>query len=66
MWPFRKKVTRNMKESTQAILDATGKLRRTQERGPEVSRVSNVLKDIRERNHFAEQLQSILEGGRHV
>lgn len=61
MWPFRKKVTRNMKESQQAILDATGKLRSTRERGPEVSRVSNVLRDIRERNHFAEQLQTIME-----
>lgn len=62
MWPFRRKVTRNMKESTQAILDATSTLRRTQERGPEVSRVSNALRDIRKRNHFAEQLQTIMEG----
>lgn len=61
MWPFRKRVTNNMKESQQAILNATSTLRRTQERGPEVSRVSKTLKDIRERNHFAEQLQVIME-----
>lgn len=62
MWPFRRKATKNMKESQQAILDATKILRQTRERGPEVSRVAQTLHDIRERNHFAEQLQSILGG----
>lgn len=62
MWPFRKKATRNMKESQQAILDATNTLRRVQERDPEVHAISKTLKDIRERNHFAEQLRVIMGG----
>jgi hypothetical protein len=62
MWPFRKKATVNMKESQKAILAATQNLRQTRERGPEVSRVAQTLQDIRERNHFAEQLHSILGG----
>lgn len=62
MWPFRKKVAKEIKDSQQAILNATQTLRRVQEREPEVRAMSKALKDIRERNHFAEQLQVIMEG----
>jgi hypothetical protein len=62
MW-FRRRDKRSMKESQQAILDATKSLREVRERDPEVHAVSRTLKDIRERNHFAERLRMIMEGG---
>jgi hypothetical protein len=61
MWPFRRHPSK-IKESQQAILDATATLQRVQERGPEVRAVSKTLKEIRERNHFADQLRTIMEG----
>jgi hypothetical protein len=62
MW-FRRRDKREIKESQQAVLDATKRLRETRERDPEVHVVSRALKDIRERNHFAERLRMIMEGG---
>lgn len=47
-------------ESMEALLDATNNLKQVQRRGREVNRVANALKDIRERNHFAEQLEAII------
>lgn len=61
MWPFRR--NKNIKESQQAILDATKSLRDVRSRDPEVHAVSRTLREIRERNHFAEQLQIIMKGG---
>lgn len=63
MWPFRKQDRTAMKESQQAILDANAKWREAQERDPEVREVSGALKKIRERNHFADQLRTIMQGG---
>lgn len=64
MWIFRK--PKNGKESRQAILDATKALRDVVDREKEVRETSGALKVIRERNHFAEQLQVIMEGGNHA
>lgn len=50
-------------KSQQAVRDAARSLERVKARNPEVHEVSKTLKDIRERNHFAEQLQVIMEGG---
>jgi len=61
--PWRKPKKNGNIRSQQAVLDATQSLERVQSRESEVRAVSKALKDIRERNHFAEQLQ-ILMGGR--
>lgn len=62
MWPFRRNRA-GLKESQQAILDATKSLRETKSRDAEVHEVSGALKTIRERNHFADTLRMIMEGG---
>lgn len=60
---FPRRDAKRMKDSQQAILDATKSLREVREKDDEVHQVSGVLKNIRERNHFAEQLRSIMQGG---
>ena len=62
MWPFRRR-KRGLNESQQAVLNATKSLREVRERDSEVHAVSKTLKAIREKNHFAEQLRVIMEGG---
>lgn len=47
-------------ESERALEDAKKNLCDVQKRGAEVSDVANALKDFRERNHIAEQLEEIL------
>lgn len=47
-------------ESEKALEDAKKNLRKVRSRSSEVSRVANALKDIRERNHFAEQMEVII------
>lgn len=49
-------------KSQQAVLDATQSLRKVRDREPEVHAVAKALKEIRERNHFAEQLNALLGG----
>lgn len=51
-------------KAKKAIQDAAESLERVKAREPEVRAISQVLKNIREQNHFAEQLQSIISGGR--
>lgn len=63
MWPFRKRDKQEIKQSQQAILDATKSLREVTERDEEIHQISGALRSIRERNHFAEQLQVIMERG---
>lgn len=62
MWPFRRN-KKHLIESQQAILDATASLRDVKSRDDEVHEVSGALKNIRERNHFAETLRVIMERG---
>lgn len=52
------------KESKDALEEATENLRRAKARSPEVREVASKLRLMRERNHFAEQLQVIMEGHR--
>lgn len=49
-------------ESVKALQDATENLRQTKARSPEVTEVARALRLMRERNHFAETLQVIMEG----
>jgi hypothetical protein len=64
MWFNRRERKRAIKESSQAVLDAEKAKKRVADRTPEVREVSGALRTIRERNHFAEQLRVIMEGGR--
>lgn len=57
---FRRRDKRRIKESKEALADANKSLREVQKRSDEVSYVANALKEIRERNHFAEQLEEIM------
>ena len=47
-------------ESEEALKDATKNLCEVQKRQPEVTKIANALKEFRERNHFAEQLEEIV------
>lgn len=56
---FRRQ-SRSSVESEEALEDAKKNLCEVQKRGTEVSNVANALKDIRERNHFAEQMEALI------
>lgn len=60
MW-FRR--SDSAEEAKNALADAKTNLRKVQARSSEVTRVANALKEIRERNHFAEQLEAIIRPG---
>lgn len=57
MW-FRSQ--NDKKDSEKALADAKRNLKRVQKRNEEVSEVADALKKIRERNHFAEELEAIV------
>lgn len=57
---FRKR--KNCVESKKAVEDSAKNLRKAQETEPEVHLVSEKLKEIRRKNHFAEQLMVIMGG----
>lgn len=59
----RKKKGETEDKSTAALHDAQENLERIMERHTEVREVSTSLRWMRERNHFAETLQIIIEGG---
>lgn len=61
MWPHKKIV---VDESTQAIEEADAALKKTELRSASVNEVSQALRSLRERNHFAEKLESIMGGPR--
>lgn len=46
-------------DAQKALDEAREKLQEVRERGHEVSKVSRALKEIGERNHFAEQMEEI-------
>lgn len=58
MW-FRRR-NRSGVESEAALEDAQRNLREVQQRGREVTSVANALKEIRNKNHFAEALEAIM------
>lgn len=47
-------------DAQKALDEAREKLKEVKKRGKEVSAVSNALREIRERNHFAEQMEEII------
>lgn len=51
-------------ESERAHKDALDNLSAARARGPEVSRVSRSLADLRHRNHFAAQIEHLIYGGK--
>lgn len=57
MW-FRRRP--ESQESQEALADANKNLRQVQGRASEVNNVTKALRDIRERNHFAEALEGII------
>lgn len=50
-------------DGTKARKEATAHLALAQARWPEVSRVSQSLRELRERNHFGDQVARIFQGG---
>jgi hypothetical protein len=60
MWFLRNRQSRLTEEAEDALKDAENGLREVQKRNPEVQRVSRSLRELRERNHFAENLQAII------
>ena len=61
MW-FLKRDPEQSRKSYQALEESVEMLHQTEMRTAEVSAVSEALRTLRERNHFAEQLQSIMGG----
>lgn len=59
-WPWRRKPRPT--EGEEARKEATRNLAAADARWPEVLRVSRSLRDYRERNHIAEQLQNLFRG----
>lgn len=47
-------------EAQKALDEATKSLCEVKKRGFEVSKISNALKELNERNHFAEQMEEII------
>lgn len=60
MWPLRRRQSKEHDEADIALEDAKRNLRQVQRRNGEVTAISNALREIRERNHFAENLESIV------
>lgn len=46
-------------DAQKALEEAHESLRKVQKRSKEVSAISNALKEMRERNHFSEQMEEI-------
>lgn len=61
MW--RRKPNRVL-ESKKAVEESTNQLQKTEQRTAKVLEVSEALRTLRERNHFAEKLESIMGGPR--
>lgn len=60
MWFLRRHQSNHGADADKAIQDAQTNLKRVERRGSEVSKVSDALREIRERNHFAEQMEDII------
>lgn len=60
-WPRKRKID---ERSVEAVLAAQANLDSTRERTTEVHEVTSALRRLREKNHFAEQLQYIMGGPR--
>lgn len=56
-------VTPGQQEANAALGRATRALREAEQQAPETTQASGFLREIRERNHFAESLELIFRGG---
>lgn len=55
-----RKCKKDLAKSQEALLEARTSLSEVKSRTPEVRAISKALKEIREKNHFAEQLEAII------
>lgn len=56
----KKKARVSAEESKTAVAEATRHMQEIQARGAEVQELAESLRDIRKRNHFAEQLMTMM------
>jgi hypothetical protein len=63
MW-FRRRDNDNGEESQKAVEDAEVHLNRIKSRSQEITRVAEALRELRQQNHFAEELEQIVLRGR--
>jgi hypothetical protein len=62
-WPWtRYREERDAFDGAEAREEATAHLAQAQARWPEVTRVAQSLRELRERNHFGEQVKLIFRG----
>lgn len=59
MWPRRVR-TAGVSEANQALISARIDLVRVKSREPKIERVAKEMLRIRERNHFAEQIDALM------
>lgn len=59
---IRKRNRKAESESHEALKEATEVLAQTKARSPEVHKVAQALRVLREKNHFTEKLEAIMEG----
>jgi hypothetical protein len=57
---FRRRSEEPTTDSELALKNAQKNLREVKQRGKEVTEIAEALREIRERNHFAEQLELII------
>ena len=58
-----KKKDPSLIESEEALTDAAKQLKKTKSKDSEVKRLAREMRELRNRNHFADRLQKIMEGG---
>lgn len=64
MWFLRRRGSSKSEEATKALEEAKKALEKVQKRSEIVSTIANESKDIREQNHFAEQLEELFTNRR--
>jgi hypothetical protein len=62
-WPWPKRHVDEVSRGTVAREKATADLAQAQAKWPEVTRVAQSLRELRERNHFGDQVRLIFQGG---
>lgn len=60
---LERKVTPGQREANAALGRAVAARREVEEQASQVKAVASQLREIRERNHFAEALRTLFEGG---
>jgi ElaB/YqjD/DUF883 family membrane-anchored ribosome-binding protein len=60
MWFLRRRASKSGEEAKEALAEAEQALQEVKARGQAISKMANDARNIRERNHFAEQLEDII------